>query len=74
MQKYFKVIHLELKETHTHHYFGSIKAMCDNFGKEQIGITYSYARNLKLHETKFYENNLCVIRQGELVTTPKKTE
>ena len=32
------VIHLELNAEH--YYFGSVKALCDNFGKEQIGIGY----------------------------------
>ena len=37
------VIHLELNRQH--HYFGSIKALCDNFGKEEIGITYKSLAN-----------------------------
>ena len=37
------VIHLEIDGQH--HYFGSVKALCDNFGKEQIGIGYKSLAN-----------------------------
>lgn len=72
MLKHFKVIHLELKEDHTHHYFGSLKALCDNYGKDKIGIGYPYIRAVGLSDSKFYENNKCIIRQGILITTPRK--
>ncbi len=78
MHRPFKVIHLELKADHSHHYFGSIKALCDNFDKDQIGIVYTSLRCVNLGERKYYENSKCIIRQGILVTTtrnvkPKKT-
>ena len=37
------VIHLEIDGQH--HYFGSVKALCDNFSKEQIGIGYKSLAN-----------------------------
>ena len=64
-----KVIHLHLKRDNSHHYFGSIKALCDTYGKEDIGIVYSSLRAVNLGEKKMYENNKCVIRQGVLITT-----
>lgn len=71
MNKLFKVIHLELKADHSHHYFGSLKALCANYGKEDLGVVYSYLRTVDLGRKKFYENNKCVIRQGELITSPR---
>lgn len=53
------VIHLELGAEH--HYFDSIKALCDHFGKEQIGIT----------PDKPYRNKYCTIRKGTLLAAPK---
>lgn len=69
MDKERKVIHLHLKVDNTDHYFGSIKALCDNYGKDAIGIVYSSLRAVNLGKTKMYENNKCVIKQGVLITT-----
>jgi hypothetical protein len=44
------VIHLELGAEH--HYFDSIKALCDHFGKEQIGITYKSLANIGITPDK----------------------
>lgn len=74
MDKQLKVIHLYVKETHEHHYFGSIKALCDTFDKTIIGVVYSSLRAVKLHEKSLYENNKCIIRQGKLVTTQKSKD
>lgn len=71
MSRQLKVIHLELFETNSHHYFGSLKALCDTFGKDEIGIVYSSLRAVNLSETKEYRNQKCVIRQGILLTTSK---
>ena len=63
------VIHLELGAEH--HYFGSIKALCDHFGKEQIGITYKSLANIGITPEKTYRNKFCTIRKGTLLTAPK---
>ena len=63
------VIHLELGAEH--HYFGSIKALCDHFGKEQIGITYKSLANIGITSDKPYRNKFCTIRKGTLLTAPK---
>ena len=65
------VIHLELGAEH--HYFGSIKALCDHFGKEQIGITYKSLANFGIAPDKPYRNKYCTIRKGILLTAPKET-
>ena len=69
------VIHLELGAAH--HYVGSIKALCDHFDKEQIGITYKSLANIGITPDKPYRNKFCTIRKGTLLTAPKtefKTE
>ena len=66
-----KVFHLELNAEH--YYFGSKKALCDTFGKEDIGITYPSLRNYALSPSNPFNNNKCIIREGILVTAPKKT-
>ena len=63
------IIHLELGAEH--HYFGSIKALCDHFGKEQIGITYKSLANIGITSDKPYRNKFCTIRKGTLLTAPK---
>lgn len=55
-----------------HYYFGSKKALCDTFGKEDIGITYPSLRNYALSPTNPFTNKKCTIREGILVTAPKK--
>ena len=63
------VIHLEIEGQH--HYFGSVKALCDHFGKEQIGITYKSLANIGITPDKPYRNKFCTIRKGTLLTAPK---
>ena len=63
------VIHLELGAEH--HNFGSIKALCDHFGKEQIGITYKSLANIGITPDKPYRNKFCTFRKGTLLTAPK---
>lgn len=71
MANIIKVFHLELNGEH--HYFGSKKALCDSFGKEDIGITYPSLRNYALSPDKPFTNKKCIIREGILVTSPKKS-
>lgn len=71
MAKVLKVYHLELNGNH--YYFGSKKAIFDTYGKEEVGITYASFRNYDLSIDKPFQNSKCIIREGVLVTTPKKT-
>lgn len=64
------VVHLELPNGE-HHYFGSVKALCDHFSKEQIGITYKSLANYGVTAEKPYRNKYCTVRKGILVTAPK---
>lgn len=66
MKKQRKVIHLEIEGQH--HYFGSLKALCDRFGPDQLGMSYATIRNQGItpdhpfhHPQKGY-----IIREGYL--------
>lgn len=63
------VVHLELNGEH--YYFGSVKALCDNFSKEQIGISYKSLANYGITAVKPYRNKYCTVRKGVLITAPK---
>lgn len=63
------VVHLEINGQH--YYYGNLKALTNNWTKEQIGISYSMLRNLGINENKPYINDKCIIRKGIIVTTPR---
>lgn len=67
------VVHVELFADNSHHYFGSLAAIYEKFTKEEIGIAYGSLRNYGLSAEKPYQNKLCIIRKGVLITIPKKT-
>lgn len=66
------VVHVELLCNNSHHYFGSLAAIYEKFKKEEIGIGYGSLRNYGLSAEKPYQNKLCIIRKGVLITIPKK--
>ncbi len=39
------IIHLQLKDTDEHYYFGCLRALTDMFGKDVIGISYASLRS-----------------------------
>lgn len=68
------VVHLELLSDNSHYYFGSLAAIYEKFGKEEIGIGYGSLRNYGLSAEKPYQNKLCIIRKGVLITIPKQAK
>lgn len=64
------VVHLELNGSHF--YYGNLKALCDNWGKNDIGISYNYLKNYGISETKPYVGKKCIIRRGTIVTSPQQ--
>lgn len=63
------VCHLEFEDQH--YYFGNLKVLSDNFGKDQIGVGYkSLANHFVNHD--YFSNDHCIIRKGELVTSKRK--
>ena len=62
------VCHLEYNGEH--YYFGNLKVLTDNFGKEKLGVGYKSLANHFTHNS-IYSNDLCVIRKGPLITSLK---
>lgn len=67
-----RIIHLYVKESNSHHYFGCLSAIYDYFEREQLGIAYSSLRTRKINDLGMYENRKVIIRQGYLL--PKKQQ
>ena len=61
------VIHVYLKQSDTHRYFGSIANIFEFYLIDDIGITYGSLRNYGLSTEKPYENTKCIIRKGLLL-------
>ena len=64
------IIHLEIGGQL--YYYGNLKALCDHWSKDAIGVSYSYLKNLNISEDKPYRNDYCCIRRGVIVTSPKR--
>ena len=66
------IVHLE--KDGQHYYYGNLKALCDHWGKDAIGVSYSYLKNLNISREKPYRNSYCCIRRGIILTSPRKIE
>ena len=63
------VIHVEVKGTLDHYYFGSAAAMFDEPRvKDLLGITYQTFRKKAFSESHPYENQFVIVRKGKLQT------
>lgn len=63
------IIHVEVKDTHEHFYFGSAAAMFeDSRVKSLLGIAYQTFRAKRVSETNPYENEYVIVRKGNLNT------
>lgn len=65
------IVHLEIDGRH--YYYGNLKALCDHWSKEDIGVSHSYLKNLNIDENKPFHNGKCTIRRGIIITSPKKS-
>lgn len=66
------IIHVHIKSTDKHHYFGSMKAIYDVLGKEDIGVAYNTLRTRNTPDIDSpFENELCIIRKGRIFRTSK---
>lgn len=72
MSRELNIIHLYVKESNTHHYFGSLKAMYQYFDKQQLGITYDSLATRGIAKTNLYENKKIIVRKGKLYSMPQK--
>lgn len=63
------VVHLEIDGQH--YYYGNLKALTNDWGKDIIGVSYSYLKNLNIATDKPFRNEKCIIRKGVLLTSPR---
>ena len=66
------IVHLE--KDGRHYYYGNLKALTDQWGKEAIGVSYTYLKNLNISGDNPYRNDRCIIRRGVIITSERKTE
>lgn len=64
------IVHLE--KDGKHYYYGNLKALTDHWDKGAIGVSYTYLKNLNISEDKPYRNDICTIRRGVIITSPKR--
>lgn len=63
------IIHVEVKDTHEHFYFGSAAAMFeDSRVKNLLGIAYQTFRKKRVGESNPFENEHVIVRKGNLNT------
>ena len=63
------IIHVEVKDTHEHLYFGSAAAMFeDTRVRELLRIKYQTFRTKRVSEDRPYENESVIVRKGNLNT------
>lgn len=63
------IIHVEVKDTHEHFYFGSAAAMFeDSRVKNLLRIKYQTFRTKRIAPGKPFENEFVIVRKGSLNT------
>ena len=65
------VVHLEVSGQH--YYYGNLKALCDHWSKDAIGVSYPILRNYRISVEQPFVNDKCVIRRGIIVTSARKS-
>lgn len=67
-----RVIHLYLKASDTHRYFGSPSSLFSVFTSKELGIARQSLLNYWQKTEDPYENAMCVIRKGALERKQKE--
>jgi hypothetical protein len=65
-----QVIHLFLKHTEKHYYFGSISSMFSHFTSKQLGVAAQSLYNR--WKGDMWENDNIILRKGRLINKKKK--
>ena len=55
------------KRNFQHHYYGNLKALCDYWDKDALGVYYVFIRKYCISEEKPFRNAKCIIRKGVLI-------
>ena len=69
------IIHVEVKDTREHFYFGSAAAMFeDSRVKDLLQIKYQTFRTRRVSEDHPFENEFLIVRKGNLHTVDHKRQ
>ena len=63
------VVHLEIGGQL--YYYGNLKALCDHWNKDALGVGYACLRDYGISEEKPFRNARCIIRKGIIITSGK---
>ena len=63
------IVHLEIDGQH--YYYGNLKALCDHWKKDAIGVSYNYLRNYGITHDKPFVGKHCIIRKGTIITSTR---
>lgn len=66
------IVHLEIAGKH--YYYGNLKALTDSWAKGDLGVSYSYLKNLNITGDKPYHNDKCTIRRGVIITSARQVK
>lgn len=69
-----KVIHVHLIGKRKDYYFGSIVAIYGHLTEEEVGCGYDYLRRAGLSGGGTVVTKKAIIKQSELITSPRKKE
>lgn len=69
-EQFRQVIHLQIRATDEHYYFGSLSAMYDHFTRDELGVAMQTLYNQFIGN--YYKNDTIVIRKGRLVQKKHK--
>ena len=62
------VVHLEIGGQH--YYYGNLKALCDHWDKDALGVGYAYLRNYGISEEKPFRNTKCIYIAKNSIAAP----
>lgn len=66
------VVHLQMEDRH--YYYGNLKALCEHWDKDALGVAYNYLKNYQLSPEKPYIGKKCIIRKGIIITSARRTD
>ena len=69
------IIHVEVKDTHEHYYYGSAAAMFEDIKvRDLLKIKYQTFRAKRISADQPFENESVIVRKGSLSTIDHNTQ
>ncbi len=68
-----KIVHIQFKDTDTHEYYSSIKAVYQHHDAADIGLQYRSLVNA-LHDSGVYQNKCVIVRIGQINSSKQTTK